>query len=196
MHWIHGTVKYNRKLYGQYGEASGVNPAICWPLKEELENRLEYERVAYPYTIPEMIETSKQKRLQRKEFIRKREEEIAQKMLKLDTWIKEMKEKIAKKEMEAITAKVNAKFNFFLLKTECFVLQARKDKLIEEVRRHFGYTVDSRDEKFKEMVEKKEKEQKKALKEERKKAKEEKLMKKLMEKKPETVVQTNLFVIL
>lgn len=60
-----------------------------------------------------------------------------------------------------------------------FVLQERKDKLIEEVRRYFGYTIDSRDERFKEMLEKKEREQKKTMKEARKKAKELKMMEKL-----------------
>jgi hypothetical protein len=39
---------------------------------------------------------------------------------------------------------------------------------MEEVRRHFGYTVDPKDERFQEMLAKKEKEQKKAMKEARK----------------------------
>ena len=52
---------------------------------------------------------------------------------------------------------------------------------------HFGYTVDPRDEKFKEMLEKKEKEQKKAMKEAKKKAREENIMTKLLSKKADTV---------
>lgn len=55
--------------------------------------------------------------------------------------------------------------------------------MIEEVRRHFGYTVDPRDEKFKEMLEKKEKEQKKLMKEQRRKEKEEKMVDKMLKKK-------------
>lgn len=39
---------------------------------------------------------------------------------------------------------------------------------MEEVRRHFGYTVDPKDERFQELLAKKEKEQKKAMKEARK----------------------------
>lgn len=65
-------------------------------------------------------------------------------------------------------------------------MQERKEKLIEEVRRHFGYTLDPRDEKFKEMLEKKEKEQKKAMKEARKKAKEEQIVTRILAKKDET----------
>lgn len=58
----------------------------------------------------------------------------------------------------------------------------RKERLVEEVRRHFGYTVDPRDERFKELLEKKEKEQRKMQKEARKKAREEEMVKKLMTK--------------
>lgn len=53
---------------------------------------------------------------------------------------------------------------------------------MEEVRRHFGYTVHPNDEKFKEMLEQKEKEQKKVAKEARKRAKEEQMMSKLLNK--------------
>lgn len=56
--------------------------------------------------------------------------------------------------------------------------------MIEEVKAHFGYTVDPRDDKFKQLLEKKEKEQKKAMKEERRKAQEAKVMEKLLKKAP------------
>lgn len=62
------------------------------------------------------------------------------------------------------------------------VFKAHRERLIEEVRAHFGYTVDPRDDKFKEMLEKKEKEQKKAQKEERRKLKQQQLMDKLLKK--------------
>jgi hypothetical protein len=59
------------------------------------------------------------------------------------------------------------------------IAKERKDRLIEEVRRHFGYTVHAKDERFKELLEKKEKEQKKALKEAKKQAKEAKMLDKI-----------------
>jgi hypothetical protein len=71
------------------------------------------------------------------------------------------------------------------------VLQERKERLIEEVRMHFGYTVDPRDEKFKEMLEKKEKEQKKAMKEAKRKARDENLVNKLLSKKSERKTETS-----
>lgn len=51
---------------------------------------------------------------------------------------------------------------------------------MEEVRAHFGYKVDPRDDKFKQLLEKKEKEQRKAAKEERRKLKEKQLMEKIL----------------
>lgn len=69
-------------------------------------------------------------------------------------------------------------------------MQERKDRLVEEVRRHFGFKIDPKDERFKQMLEQKEKADKKVQKEERRKLKEQKLMAKLqerevtMEKKP------------
>lgn len=51
--------------------------------------------------------------------------------------------------------------------------------MIEEVRRHFGYTIDPRDERFKELLEAKEKAQRKAMKESKRADKESKLIAKL-----------------
>lgn len=58
------TVRYNKRMFGRYGYESGVNPSICWPTKSELEDRKEYESVAYPYTITEVAEREKVKREQ------------------------------------------------------------------------------------------------------------------------------------
>lgn len=55
--------------------------------------------------------------------------------------------------------------------------------MIEEVRRHFGYTIDPRDDRFKEMLEQKEKAQRKALKESKRQDKESKIMAKLLTEK-------------
>ncbi|XP_044259063.1 growth arrest and DNA damage-inducible proteins-interacting protein 1 [Tribolium madens] len=164
-HWNHGTLKYMRRLYGRYGAASGVNPSICWPVKEELENAKEYERVAYPYTIPQIVEEAQKRRHEKNEKIRLRQEEIVKKMEKLEQMKQDLYNRIRTKEKEASAAK------------------ERKERLIEEVRMHFGYTVDPRDEKFKELLEKKEKEQKKAMKEAKRKAREESMVTKMLSKK-------------
>lgn len=38
-----------------YGSASGISVAKLWPSREELELEKEYEKVASPYTVQEMI---------------------------------------------------------------------------------------------------------------------------------------------
>ncbi|CAD7081247.1 unnamed protein product [Hermetia illucens] len=161
--WIHTTEKYNRMMFGRYGLSSGVDPRICFPTKSDLEEQAEYERVAFPHTIPEMIEINKKAKEEKRAQIRKREEELEKKLEKLDQWKRELNAKIAKKEAEAQAAK------------------ERKERLIEEVRRHFGFKVDPRDDRFKEMLEQKEREDRKKTKEAKRKAKEDKMLAKLQE---------------
>ncbi|XP_012547427.1 large ribosomal subunit protein mL64 [Bombyx mori] len=167
MSLAHLTVKYNRKMYGKYGSASGVNPSLCWPTRADIREKLEYESEAYPFTIQEMMETTRQKRLAEEEKILKRDQEIVAKMAKLEMWKKELRNKVAKKTAEAQAAK------------------DKKERLVEEVRRHFGFKLDSRDERFQEMLVKREKEQKKQEKLARKEAKEKVMIAKLQQKNAE-----------
>uniref|UniRef100_A0A4P6D8X1 Large ribosomal subunit protein mL64 n=1 Tax=Rhodnius prolixus TaxID=13249 RepID=A0A4P6D8X1_RHOPR len=59
---IHSSLRYKKRMFGRYGYESGVNPGALWPSTEEIEERMEYEKVAYPYTIPEMWEKVRQRR--------------------------------------------------------------------------------------------------------------------------------------
>ncbi|KAL0839904.1 hypothetical protein ABMA28_016523 [Loxostege sticticalis] len=166
-HLAHLTVKYNRKLYGKYGSASGVNPSLCWPSKKEIQEKLEYESVAFPFTIKEMMDAAAQKKREEQEVIEKREKDLAAKFAKVAIWKKELNDKLNKKVAEAQAAK------------------EKKERLVEEVRRHFGFTLDPRDERFQEMLAKREKEQKKAEKMARKEAKEKQMLVKLQQKNAE-----------
>ncbi|CAK1578833.1 unnamed protein product [Parnassius mnemosyne] len=163
----HLTVKYNRKMYGKYGVSSGVNPSLCWPTKQEIQERQEYEAVAFPYTIKEMMDAAAQRKKEEQLKIEQREKEIAAKFEKLEQWKKELNQKIAKKTAEAQAAKM------------------KKERLVEEVRRHFGFTLDPRDERFQEMLAKREKEQRKLEKQARMEAKEKMLIAKLQQKNVE-----------
>jgi len=156
--FIHRTVKYQRKMYAIHGEKSGIPPGLQWPDYEDLQSRLEYESVAYPFTFQEMVDIIKEKRRQEKEAIVKRAAEVEEKMATLE----KMKAELLKKK--------EAKDKEFEL------AQERREQLIEEVRRHFGYKVDPREERFQELLEKKEKEQRKAMKETRKQEREQKMM--------------------
>lgn len=66
--------------------------------------------------------------------------------------------------------------------TSIILFQEKKERLVEEVRRHFGFKLDPRDERFQEMLAKREKEQKKAEKQARRDAKEKIIIGKLQQK--------------
>ncbi|XP_026747473.1 growth arrest and DNA damage-inducible proteins-interacting protein 1 [Trichoplusia ni] len=163
----HLTVKYNRKMYGKYGSASGVNPSICFPSRQDIQEKIEYEAVAYPYTIQQMMESAARQRKEEREKIEKRDRDVAAKFAKLEQWKKELNDKLAKKTAEVSAAK------------------EKKERLVEEVRRHFGFKLDPRDERFQEMLAKREKEQKKLEKLARKEAKEKMMIAKLQQKNVE-----------
>lgn len=136
---------------------------ICFWTQTELAEKEQWEQKANPYTIQEMLDKVQIEKREAQEKILKREQDIAKNLSKLDHWMKEIDIRKSKKEEEARVAK------------------ERKDRLIEEVRRHFGFALDPRDERFKEMLAAKEKEQKKAMKEMKRKEKEAKLIAKLVE---------------
>ncbi|XP_017101546.2 large ribosomal subunit protein mL64 [Drosophila bipectinata] len=157
--WIHLTEKYQRQAYGRYGAKSKVNPKICFDSAKDPR-----EQVMQLDTLLKMLEKNRAQKAEEQQKIQNREDDIAKKMEKLQQWKADLHAKIAKREADAAAA------------------IARKERLVEEVRRHFGFKVDTRDERFKEMLEQKEKEDKKKQKEAKRKAKEEKMMAKLVEK--------------
>lgn len=79
---------------------------ICFWTKKELEEKQEYERIAYPTTVPEMIAIDRKEKQEKREKIQKREEEIATKLLKLDQWKKDIIAKKDKKETVSFSCSV------------------------------------------------------------------------------------------
>ncbi|CAO1426583.1 unnamed protein product [Diamesa hyperborea] len=162
--WVHQTLKYKRKMYAKYGAESGIDPRICFLTESELKEVDEYNKVAFPLTIQEMITKNNVAKKERNDKVMKRETDIAKNLEKLEQWKTDIENKKSKKMSEAKAAK------------------ERKDRIVEEVRRHFGFKVDSRDDRFKEMLEMKEREDKKRQKEAKRKLKEAKVMEKMVEK--------------
>lgn len=160
--WIHLTEKYQRKLFGRYGSESNVNPRICFVSKHEVISKDRYEQLSEPEMVLTMISKSKLDQNFKNEEILRRENDISKRIDKLGQWKQELHLRTMKKETDALAAK------------------QKKERLIEEVRRHFGYKVDPRDERFKEVLEQKEREDKKKQKEAKRQAKEQKLMSKLV----------------
>lgn len=161
VHRFHHTVKYKRKMYGRYGDSSYVNPSLAWPTVEDLEDVREYEKVAYPLTIQEMQQNAWNRQEHENQEIQMRQQKIDDNMKKLNGWLQEVKEKAARKMHDAQQAK------------------EKKERLIEEVKKHFGYKIDPKDDRFKEMLVKREKEEKKKVREEKKKIREDKLLQQL-----------------
>lgn len=161
--WVHNTVQYQRKLYGRFGAISGVDPRIMFPSADDLADRAEYERVAYPHTITEMINIVKIEKDEKLSAIRKREADIAKKLGKLNQWTKELNARVAKKEADARDAK------------------EKRERLIDDVRRQFGFRLSPNDPRFIELIAQREEEAKKAKKLARKQMKQDILLKKLQD---------------
>ena len=160
----HITFKYKKMMFGRYGKASSIDPGTLWPTKSEINETIEYENIAYPFSFKQLVDKQKQIREEEENHINERQQKIIKNLEKLNTWKKEITMRSEKKLADIAKAK------------------AKKDALIEEVRRHFGYNVDQKDEKFKEMLLMKERAQKKKLKEEKSKIKQDRLISELMKK--------------
>ncbi|KAM4634480.1 large ribosomal subunit protein mL64 [Polymixia lowei] len=142
------TARYDRKLYGRYGSASGIDPATLWPSAGQLEELVAEEREWNP-PLQVML----------KNIAAKEKEETAKRLAKekiIAANMAKMPKMIADWRREKRESKVK-------LKEE----KARRGKLLAEARERFGYALDPRSPKFLEMVaeiEKEEKKKKKLLK--------------------------------
>lgn len=162
--FYHDSVQYKRRAWARYGgEQSKVYPGIAWPDKEDLEAMKEYEQVLSPLSIQEMVAIEKSKIEEKEKSISKRYRDVVEKLKNNDKLISDFYQKQSKKTEEAEKSK------------------KQKDKLFSEIRQHFGFNIDPRDEKFQEMLEIKQKEEAKKKRLERKKQREEKLITMAME---------------
>ncbi|XP_005994205.1 large ribosomal subunit protein mL64 [Latimeria chalumnae] len=150
------TPQYDAKLFGRYGEASRVDPALLWPDPEQLQEMEAEEREWFP-SLQEMQKniTAQEKELKKKQLAR--EKLIAANMAKMpqmvEKWRREKRE-LKRKQRED---------------------KAKRDRLVAEARERFGYSIDPRSPKFQEMVKDLEKEEKKKQKLLRKLVKEEEM---------------------
>ncbi|XP_023251711.1 growth arrest and DNA damage-inducible proteins-interacting protein 1-like [Seriola lalandi dorsalis] len=136
------TARYDKKLFGRYGTASGIDPASLWPSHEQLDKIIAEENEWHP-PLEVMLKNIK---IKEKEETRKRlakEKLIAANMAKMPKmiadWRREKRESKLKQKEE----------------------KARRDMLLSQARERFGYAVDPRSPKFLEMVAEIEKEEKK-----------------------------------
>lgn len=159
---FHDSIKYKRKMLGKYGlKVLDANPGIAWPTKEDIEDAKEYEKIYNPLSLEENWKIFEEKKREEEEAIRLREEEIDEKLKNMQHWRAELQRKIDQKEAAENAAR------------------KKKEKMMEEIRQQFGFHLDPRSPKFKELMGKKQEEerkQKKAMKKEEKAAREMKKM--------------------
>lgn len=71
----------------------------CFWTQSELDEKVDYERVAFPRTVPEMILINEEKKKYQRERIIQREATIETKLVKLSQWRKDIEARKEKKEM-------------------------------------------------------------------------------------------------
>ncbi|XP_063994784.1 large ribosomal subunit protein mL64 [Diachasmimorpha longicaudata] len=164
MAWFHTTTRYKKRILGRYGMAAMDEQIGCaWPTEEEIKDKILWEKTAYPKSIQERWKELENAKIEKEEAIRLREETITKNIALVGKWEKDLKARLAKKEATVLAAK------------------ERKARLVEEVRRQFGFAIDPRDERFQQLLEQKEKEDKKLKKETRKKEKAARFLASMME---------------
>lgn len=147
------TVLYKRKMFGKFGKASGVHPSMLWPSTVELSDMKEYEQVAHPYTVHELISREKERQQKEAEEIVKEKQEILENVAKVDAAIFEFRKKLADQLNKEIQARTT------------------HDKTVKELRKYFGYNIARNDPRVAVYMEKKALEERKAKKEAKKKQK-------------------------
>ncbi|XP_069566361.1 large ribosomal subunit protein mL64 [Brachyistius frenatus] len=136
------TARFDKKLFGRYGSASGIQPASLWPSHEQLDKMITEEKEWNP-PLEELLKDVAAKEKEETEKRLAKEKFIAQHMAKMPKMIADWRREKRETKQK--------------LKEE----KARRTKLLAEARERFGYAVDPRSPKFLEMVAEIEKEEKK-----------------------------------
>lgn len=76
----------------------GLHSEICFWSPSELAESQEYERVAFPRTVPEMMKIAQQQKREKRESILARDADIAKNLDKLEQWKKDIRDRTEKKE--------------------------------------------------------------------------------------------------
>jgi len=151
MSGYHYTQAFRKKMFGLYGEASGVSPETCWPDSETIRQYREYEKVFYDGKTFEEIVAEERKKVD--DALKHRVDREARVTANLERMDKQLK------QMEA-----NKKAKLERIAQE----QEKRRKILQDLRQEYGYDIDPTQPQFAQRLEEKEKEYNKMLKEERK----------------------------
>nr|XP_033779319.1 growth arrest and DNA damage-inducible proteins-interacting protein 1 [Geotrypetes seraphini] len=147
--------RWEAKLFGRYGAASGVSPAQLWPDPARLREVREEEDTWYP-PLADMQARIRQREEEERRIRLEREKLIAANMAQMpkmiEDWRREKQMQVEKQQAEA----------------------AWREQLLARAQEKFGHKLDHRSDKFQELLKEMEKEEKKKQKLAKKKLKAEK----------------------
>ncbi|CAB4069854.1 unnamed protein product [Lepeophtheirus salmonis] len=121
----HKSQAYRANMFGKYGESTGIDPGICWPTPQDLQEKQEYEKVFYDNKDLFIImkeQSEKEAAVEEKE--RRREEEILKNIKNMDKSLLEWKNRINMRNKQAEKERI------------------RKLAILKELRQEYGYEVD------------------------------------------------------
>ncbi|XP_076844756.1 large ribosomal subunit protein mL64 [Brachyhypopomus gauderio] len=135
------TEKFDRRLFGRYGRASGVDPVQLWPSPAQLQELIAEEQEWYPPP-EELLQKIEAKENERAAKRLAREKLIAANMAKMPKMIADWRNQRQEAKRKAKEEK------------------AKKERLLAVARERFGQAIDPRSQKFQDMVAEMEKEEK------------------------------------
>ncbi|XP_074640173.1 large ribosomal subunit protein mL64-like [Tubulanus polymorphus] len=146
------TLKFKRQQYAQFGRESGIDPAIMWPTKQELAD-MKADEMEWDLTFDQLVEKVRKDEENARMIREERIQKVEKAMAKMPELIAGYEQRLKAKEEQ--------------MKKQ----EEKKQKLLEEAHEFFGYEIDSRDARFKQLQELKDKEEAKLAKQRKKEAK-------------------------
>merc|ERR1712037_13336 len=147
----HFTQEFRKKMFGLYGEASGVRPEACWPDSETIRQYREYEKVFYDgKTFEEIVAEERKKVDDALKYKIDREARVTANLERMDRQLVQMEEK-KKAKLERVGEE-----------------QEKRRKILQDLRQEYGYDIDPNLPQFAERLAEKEKEYSKLAREEKK----------------------------
>lgn len=127
---------YVRNLYAMFGRESGLKPGVCWPRRDELAFKKQYDEAFHP-PLDQLMRELKEEQDRKAKEIADREDEIRKGLKKLAKYKKEFYERFNKVQSE---------------KKE---KEDKEQKRIEEICDFLGYSLSPNDPRFEAAAEKK-----------------------------------------
>lgn len=141
MYKYHFTQAFRKKMFGLYGQASGVRPEECWPDSETIRQYREYEKVFYDgKTFEEIVAEERQKNDDARKYRVDREARVTANLERMERQMKQMEDK-NKAKLERIAKE-----------------QEKRTKILQDLRQEYGYDIDPLLPQFAERLAEKEKE--------------------------------------